>query len=249
VDNQQDAPPPSATVPLWPTTGDQGFVAASCPVDPNNPAQRVLAPGCAVTPPLSQTDLDQIDADGDTTVSFLGPTPSAISDTSWTAFGSLTLNKRWTPEIVSSASYSRSFDTASGVAGSAISDYVSLLTTWQITQLWSLAVRGDFTRRESTSPLRQDLLVVEDQLLGGGPTVIAQAVGLSSTVLQDSLDTNRWGVSTRLARRINDNLVVSTRYSFNRQSSRSGTVGRFSDFDDHIVTLAVEYDFDRWRLW
>jgi hypothetical protein len=253
VDNQQDAPPSSATVTRYPMVNG-GFVtdATTCPPDPNNPpvpGQGILAPSCnAQTYPLD--DVIEIRTTPDVTIPFVGSQPGSLSDTSWTAFGSLALSKRWTPEIVSTLSYSRSFDTASGVSGSAIDDYVSLMTNWQITRLWSAGVRGDFSRRESTSPIRQDLIILQNTTLLTPPNnQIAEAVGLTSTVIDDALETNRWGVATRLARRINDNLVVSARYTYNQQSSKSGTVGRFSDFDDHIVTLAVEYDFDRWRLW
>jgi hypothetical protein len=70
-----------------------------------------------------------------------------------------------------------------------------------------------------------------------------------SRISTRSVDTLRWGLAARVTRRITRHLSSSVRYTFNRQSSQQGTAGSFSDFNDHLVTLIVQYDFDRFHLW
>jgi hypothetical protein len=180
------------------------------------------------------------------TYSFVGD-PFGLTDSTWTLFGEASLSRRWTPNLVSTLSYQRTDSTASGIAGGATVDFVSFLTTWKITELWTASVRADFTRRESVSPTTETFVVVEPSTVD--PT-IAQATGeLIQTVVNQELDTNRWGASAALSRRLTENLRVSVRYIFNIQSSQSGTAGSVSDFDDHLVSLGIVYDFDRFNLW
>jgi hypothetical protein len=181
-----------------------------------------------------------------TTLSFLDDTGTGGSSSSWTFFGEAALNKRWSPRLLSTLTYRRTDSTASGT-GSATLDLVSLTTRWRISELWDASLRADFTRRKSTAPRQQTLIVVEnaDPPYGGA----AQSLGLTATTVRQSLDTNRWGVAARMSRRITKHIRANFRYTYNEQTSKSDTAGSSSDFSNHLVTLGVQYDFDRWHLW
>jgi hypothetical protein len=198
---------------------------------------------------LSANDIADIEAAGDDQFFFLGPVPTGGSASNWTIFGEASLNKRWSPTLVSSLVYSRQDSTASGLAGSSTLDLFTFLTTWQMAELWRSGLRADFTRRESVSPVQESFLVVENAPLPTDGTPIAQSTGLTSSVIDQAIDTIRWGVSARVERKLTKHIFVALRYSFNRQESAKGSFGNFSDFNDNIVALSVQYDFDRWRLW
>jgi hypothetical protein len=214
-----------------------------------------------------QGDIDAIIATANSApLTFSPGTPTSLSDTSWTMFAQASLTKRWTPNLISTATYSRRDSTASGIAGSAVLDLLSLITTWQISELWDSSIRADWTQRESTGPVDQLVLVVDDAAgasvaptfttaafdAGGGGIFgngIAYNASYSTRRVSQSIDTTRWGIQARIRRRITQNLSSGLRYTFNRQSSRASTAGSFSDFDDHLITLNVQYDFDRWNAW
>jgi hypothetical protein len=184
-----------------------------------------------------------------------GEQPSKTSDSRWTFFGEAALNKRWSPRLLSTLLYRRTESTASGI-GSATLDYVSLVTTWKISELWEAGLRADFTRRESTSPVTQTYTVVRNTTVPGLDPRIAETIpdgdpltGLTSKEIKNALDTNRWGVGVRMSRRLTKHIRASLRYIYNEQHSKSGTAGNISDFSNHLVTLGVQYDFDRWHLW
>ena len=65
----------------------------------------------------------------------------------------------------------------------------------------------------------------------------------------DSLDTQRWGAAARIAYRLTKNTVTSLQYAYNKQSSNGDTVGVTSDFDDHLLTFTVQYNFEPIGLW
>ena len=52
-----------------------------------------------------------------------------------------------------------------------------------------------------------------------------------------------------MSRRLTKHIRASLRYRYNEQSSKADTAGSSSDFKNHLVTLGVQYDFDRWHLW
>lgn len=212
-----------------------------------------------------QNDLQSIlDARNQALLDFSPGSPTSLSSTSWTIFAQAALTRRWTPNVVSTASYTRRDSTASGIAGSAVLDAITLRTNWQITELWSAAFRADWTHRESTSPVDQLMLVVDDTgvagavapLTSGAFTAgglydegIAYNASYTTRRVNQSIDTTRWGVQARIRRRFTRNLSSGLRYTFNRQTSEVNTAGGFSDFDNHLITLNVQYDFDRWNLW
>ena len=259
VKNNQDAPAPVLERLVVPYAESGGSVFAfpldSCGEVNGLPVLELCREYSEV---LDEGDASAITAAGSQTVTFQeglpgGGRPSSQSATNWTFFGEAALNKRWSPRLRSTLMYRRTEDTASG-SGSATLDLVSLTTNWRISELWDAGLRADFTQRESTAPSYQTYTVVRasaiDSLLAETiPESDPSATGLTSTKVQRSLDTNRWGVSARMSRRITKHIRASLRYTYNEQTSASDTAGRSSDFSNHLVTLGVQYDLDRWHLW
>ncbi len=219
-----------------------------CPTD--NPWY--LDPG----DPDNADDIDSIRAVSSSATLSSIDDPSSGSST-WTFFGEVSLSKRWTPELASSLIYRRTESTASGT-GSATLDLVSFVTTWQISELWKLQVLGDFTHRESVTPRQEYLLTVDDGTTNG--TIVwqssfpagfapAYAAAFTARTVERALDTDRWSVGLRMERRLTKHIRASLRYRYNEQSSEWRTAGSASDFSNHLVTLGVQYDFDRWHLW
>jgi opacity protein-like surface antigen len=95
----------------------------------------------------------------------------------------------------------------------------------------------------------QETLVVVEEITDPPYSTAAQSVGLTARTVNRVLDTNRWGVSARMSRRITKHLGANLRYSYNEQHSKQNTAGSSSDFGNHLVTLGVQYEFDRWHLW
>ena len=83
------------------------------------------------------------------------------------------------------------------------------------------------------------------------PTCLASFQGnpFRSALINQDINTIRWGAQARVVRRIAEHFQVSLRYTYTSQTSEANTLGLTSDFDDHLVTLAVQYNFDRWNLW
>jgi len=144
------------------------------------------------------------------------------SDSRIAFFGTFDLDRRWSPTMLSGLSYERRQDTASGVSGSAILDAVSLTHTWMPAERWTLALRGDWTKRKSATSIE---------------------------IGQDDLDTQRWGASAMLGYRITRNLTGSVRYQYSKQRSKTETAGRFSDFDGHVASLGFNYALDPIEVW
>ncbi len=64
----------------------------------------------------------------------------------------------------------------------------------------------------------------------------------------DDADISRWGTRAEVSYRITRHLRAGVRYSFNKQDSTEDTAARLSDFDDHIVSFGLQYDFDQYSL-
>jgi hypothetical protein len=173
--------------------------------------------------------------------------PPTQSDLTITAFGRASLTKRWSPAVSSALNYRRQQSTASGLGGSTILDAVSLSTDWQIDQWWDVGIRGDFTHRESTNKSTQTFVVVQNN---GGVVQIADGPGnLISQRIDNSIETNRWGVSGRLARQIGRNAEASLRLSWSEQSSARVSRGAASDFDVFLAIFGVRYRFQPLTVW
>lgn len=258
VDTNQDAPVPVVQRPVVPYFEDGGVLYAFDFIGCGQVNTYSVFELCRTyVPIINDPALEAaIRAAGDQPVTYQAgePVPSSRSDSTWTFFGEAQLNKRWSPTLVSSIVYRRTESTASGT-GSATLDLVSLLTTWRISELWDVGLRADFTRRKSTGPVTETYTVVQPSSIDNrfAETVLADPAatltGLTSRLVDRSLDTDRWGVSMRMARRLTKNIDASLRYTYSKQSSRSNTVGSTSDFGNHLVTLGVQYNFNRWHLW
>ena len=182
-----------------------------------------------------------------------GTSPEGVSDTRITYFANVALTKRWTPNLISSLSYVRQDDTASGIDGGATLDAVTLASTWRLSDRWDLSTRADWTLRESASNGARQFIVVSGSVpstdVNGGVFQPVSADNLIQIDSADSLDTQRWGAAVRLAYLLTKNTVTSLQYTYNRQSSKGDTVGSSSDFDDHLVTFSVQYNFEPIGLW
>jgi hypothetical protein len=200
--------------------------------DPSNPAEQAAY-------------LDIID-DGVTVLTPLALT--GVSDLRLTYFANASITKRWTPTLASSLSYVRQENTASGIDGAAVIDAVTLSNTWRISERWDAGVRADWTLRTSaTQGARAGLTVVAKDLGPGVSFDAAQISGpgaLTEVTSSDSLDTQRWGMAARIAYRLTKNTVTALQYSYNKQSSNGNSVGSPSDFDDHLLTFTVQYNFE-----
>ena len=127
-------------------------------------------------------------------------------------------------------------------------DYLSLTTNWHISRPWNASLRADFTHRESTTPTEEVFTVIGPDTTLGIPGA-TQTDAVTSFIVPQAIDTFRWGVEVRVERRITERLLVLTRYAYNGQTSKGGTVGRGSDFENHVVGLGIEYQVGRWHLW
>jgi hypothetical protein len=255
IDTQQDAPTPVLTVAQVPTLsgGLQAFNYASC----ESQGDFVLQ-ACNGTVQLTQPAADEIATLPAQDLTFAVP-PSSNDSNNWNFFANLALSKRWTPVHNTRLSYRRTDSTSSGL-GASVLDAIALTHGWKFAERWSTSFRADFTHRKSTT--EQDVTLVQVgrfDIEGGcqGPSgpedcsVAATSAGVTNLISRTSssaIDTNRWGISTQLAHRLTRHIEVALRYRFNQQFSASGTLGSPSDFGDHLVTLGVQYDFDRYSL-
>jgi hypothetical protein len=182
-----------------------------------------------------------------------GQAPDAVSDIRITYFADVGLTKRWTPNLTSSLNYVRRDDTASGIDGGATLDAVTLSSSWRISDRLDLSARADWTLRESAGNAARQFIVVS-----GAPAsadvngVLFNPVSADNLIQlddSDSLDTQRWGTAVRLAYLLTKNTVTSLQYTYNRQSSKGDTVGQTSDFDNHLLTFTVQYNFEPIGLW
>jgi opacity protein-like surface antigen len=144
------------------------------------------------------------------------------SDSRIAFLGSFTLDRRWSPTMLSGLAYSRQQDAASGVSGSAILDAVALTHTWALAERWTLAMRGDWTQRKSATSIE---------------------------VGDEDLDTQRWGAGAVVSYKITRNLTGSVRYQYSKQKSKGNTAGRFSDFQSHVAALGFNYALDPIEVW
>jgi hypothetical protein len=194
-----------------------------------------------------------------TDVAFPGATrPGKNDDLSVNGFGQARITKRWTPNVLSEASYRRQQSTASGIGGSTILDSIVFLTDWKIDEFWDVGVRFDWTKRNSVSKLNQTVGVVVPDGQAVPPIDLTNFAANSVAVLQGDLqaiktnntvDTERWGVGGRISRKIGRNLEAALRLRYNKQSSKSRSRGSASDFDNYLAILGIRYTFAPIEVW
>ena len=278
IHSTQDAPPPTiANQQPIPFTGvgdqfgrpiDSVIVVnafASCPIVDTNPlffdnagnrcGQVILAddslpspqPGAILVPTATLTGITSLPL---TDLDYLpGDEPEAVNDTRLTYFANASLTKRWTPTLASSLAYTRQENGAAGIDGGAVLDAITLSNSWRISERWDAAVRADWTQRKSaTDGGRVFVIAASQPVVGlvGGVAATQNAIQIDSA---DSLDTQRWGMAARVAYRLTKNTVTALQYAYNKQSSKGDTVGQDSDFDNHLVTFTVQYNFEPIGLW
>ena len=225
--------------------------APCCSTTPATPvARRSLVARDPSTPPRSRCD--HVDAPLVDLGYLPGSEPESVTDTRVTYFANASLTKRWSPTLVSSLTYTRQDDTASGIDGGAMLDAVTLSN-----YLADLGPLGCLGARGLDAAQVGDGRVAGVRGPGDRPSAVAgvglpdvaSAANLVQIDSSDSLDTQRWGTAARLAYRLTKNTVTALQYAYNKQSSNGDTVGQTSDFDDHLVTFTVQYNFEPIGLW
>lgn len=155
-------------------------------------------------------------------------------------FGEVRITQRWTPTLASTIAYNRRESTASAQGSSSIADVVSLHTAWKPSELWDLSIRGTYLRRESATEISQEVLGVVLPPVNPYPMLNGQ---LGYLDVEDPIDTERWSVHARAARRVTRRMTMTLRLSYvNQQTRRSD---RNPDTFENILALfGVRYDFD-----
>jgi len=169
------------------------------------------------------------------------------NDMQWTVFGEVSLSHLWLPTLVSTVSYNRRESPARGLGAGAVEDGVQFLTTWRPSELWDLSFQASYVRRESPTNLSRTFIQVDlDDATGG--TNLVMANGLQTVIEADSgVDTHRWGIVLRAARRITRRLSASMRFSYSDQTSQY-TSRSPNDFTNFLAVVGVKYDFDPFRF-
>jgi hypothetical protein len=162
-----------------------------------------------------------------------------------TFFGEVELTPRWTPTLVSTLLYNRSQGTASAQGSGTIADMVSLLTAWQPSELWDLSIRGTYVRRESANEISQEILGAVSP--SGDPGYIELDGNLAYTSVANPIDTERWSVYARAARRVTRRTTLTLRLSYADQQTKRSS--RNPDtFENFMALFGVRYDFDPIRF-
>ena len=264
IHSNQDAPPATLDLRTIPFTanGDGSiqvfaYVPSACPTMEGNTLlfdnAGNLCPQILLDPVSDAAAIAYVTSDvtnPEVAVTYLPSfAPESVTDTRITYFATASLSKRWTPSLISSLAYSRQDDTASGIDGGATLDTVILSTSWRISERWDLSVRADWTQRQSATDAGRVFVVPGSTVVPGIVPPVATAANAVQLDSSDSLDTQRWGTAARLAYRLTKNTVTALQYSYNKQTSNGDTVGYASDFDNHLVTFTVQYNFEPIGLW
>lgn len=181
--------------------------------------------------------------------------PGGGQNTTVNLFAQVVLTKRWTPTLATALRYSREQDNASGLGGTVIADAVSLSNTWDITERWQLALRGDWTNRQSVADQVGTFYQVEPldpASLTPSPTgTIAglQGTAFNASVRSVNIDTQRWGVAGRVTHQLFRNTRVYLQVTYDQQQSSGGTRGATSDFSNFLATFGVRHTFEPIKLW
>jgi hypothetical protein len=183
-----------------------------------------------------------------------GPPPS-FNDQSLTLFGTIRLEKRWSPRVNSGLSYRRTQSDASGLGGATILDAVVANVGWRISPLWRASFRADWTSRKSIAPATQTYSTLtgstDPELLAvPGLPVIAELTGNRVfRKVQNEVDTQRWSIGGRIERTLTPKLKADLRLNYNQQTSRSGSAGKPTDLNNFLAILGFSYRFDSIEVW
>ena len=230
---------------------------------------RFVASGCRpniVLDSADPTDQQIIGAILNSSVPLTHINPAGDSGSNLTFFAQATLSKRWTPTLATGLRYLRHQGNASGLGGSVIVDAVSLSNTWDFWERWQLALRGDWTRRESVFDSEQtfdQVIAINDTDLGlpGGIFPLGLFAGVCDPVLRcaagtsfnastrSRIDTQRWGVAGRITHRLFRTTLLYVQVSYDDQESQTGSLGRTTDFENLLATFGVRHVFEPIKLW
>jgi len=209
-----------------------------------------VALGCTVNVFLDGVgDAAEFDA-VQNSIAVVNSNPRGRSDESLTVFATAVIAKHWTPNLHSALRYRREQGDASGLGGTVILDAVSLSNTWDFAERWQLALRGDWTTRESAFELRQTLDTVQPTPVGTLAFPLAGRTGTAFNTDQDAeVSTRRWGVAGRITHRLFRSTLVYVQVRYDRQGSDRGSLGRSSDFENYLATFGVRHTFEPIKLW
>ncbi|MBW2665558.1 MAG: hypothetical protein JRE13_04640, partial [Deltaproteobacteria bacterium] len=169
------------------------------------------------------------------------------NDKSWTIFAEVALTHFWLPTLTSTVSYNRRESPANGQGASSIADSVLLRTNWQPSELWDLSMLMSYVRRESATNLSRSFDVVEASSLPEVGAIVTTSGVKMAVETSNAVDTHRWAVTMRAARRITRRISSSIRVSYADQRSQH-TSRNPNDFGTFLVVVGVKYDFDRFRF-
>ena len=80
--------------------------------------------------------------------------------------------------------------------------------------------------------------------LGGG-----NGEAFNSRGRNTSIDSTRWSVAGRVTHRLFRTTQVFGQVRYDQQESRTGTLGRRSDFENILVLIGVRHTFEPIKLW
>jgi hypothetical protein len=225
-------------------------------------ASLCTAPSWIPNIPANAAAIDAVLNSGPTVLTFVDPpgAPPSFNDFNMTIFGSANLTKRWSPRVNSGVGYRRTQSDASGLGGSAVLDAVNAFVSWKVSKRMNATLRADWTQRESVSPTLATGSVIEacfsdpalcqalDDVIGL-PTVAELTGDRVFRKISRRIDSQRWAIAGLIRRTITPNLDVNLRASFNQQSSRSGTAGSSTDFNEFSVIFGFSYAFNPIEVW
>jgi hypothetical protein len=195
------------------------------------------------------------------TVTLINPDPDGDNSTDVTGFAEAVLTRRWTPNLQSALRYVREQGNGSGLGGTVVGDAITLSNTWDITEKWQIALRGEWGQRKSVSESTRTQTVAEQvtsplggipfgvDLAGVSPTVGTDGVLITQRSDETNVDTMRWGIASRATHFFTRNTSGYVQLTYNQQTSASDSLGDPSDFDDFLATVGIRHVFEPIKLW
>ena len=185
-------------------------------------------------------------------VTVVNALPEGDDDSSVDFFGEATIAKHWSENLHTALRYRRTQGGASGLGGTVVRDTVNLSNTWDMTDRWQLALRGDWSLRQSVTESTSQFLVAADPGIAGfDPALTPAGAQRLITVRGDAtdVDTMRYGVAGRITHLISRNTSAWVQLTYNQQDSDSGTLGNDSDFENFLGAFGVRHEFEPIKLW
>jgi hypothetical protein len=182
------------------------------------------------------------------------PFPDGEDDSSLDFFAEAVIAKHWTENLHSALRYRRTQGGASGLGGTVVRDTINLANTWDLTERWQLALRGDWSLRQSVTESTGQFLVASDasaSIAGFAPGLAPAGADSLVTVRGEAseIDTMRYGGSARLTHRLFRNTSAWVQLTYNEQDSQSDSLGNPSDFENFLASFGVRHVFEPIKLW